>query len=78
MGWVEQACAELGIPALDLETVTLTLDMTGVIAHEVARPAAPLTALIVGLAAASDPHGKDIGASIRAVESLALRGKNNV
>lgn len=60
--WTAQACR-----ALDLDPQTLdrdlVLDMTRDVAHGVARPAAPLTAFLVGLAAGRD--GGD-AASIRA------------
>jgi hypothetical protein len=48
--WTEAACAELG---LDPATVDerLILNLTRVVAHRVDRPAAPLTAFLVGLAA---------------------------
>ncbi|UFU07232.1 DUF6457 domain-containing protein [Ruania halotolerans] len=47
--WVRHACAELGVdPALvDLRAL---LDMTRDVAHHVDRPAAPVTAYLVGLA----------------------------
>ena len=48
--WLVDAKAELGI---DIEVdVDELLDMTKVVAHNVARPAAPLTAFLVGYAAA--------------------------
>lgn len=48
--WIAQVKAELGI---DLEVdIPELLDMTKVVAHGVARPAAPLTAFLVGYAAA--------------------------
>ena len=47
--WTLAACEELGIdPAeVDLRTV---LDLARDVAHQVARPAAPLTAYLLGLA----------------------------
>jgi hypothetical protein len=48
--WVAAVCAELGIEAPDTKTV---LDFARDVAHRVDRPAAPLTALLVGLAARS-------------------------
>ena len=48
--WVAIAKAELDID-LDVDIAEL-LDMTKVVAHKVARPAAPLTAFLVGYAAA--------------------------
>lgn len=47
--WIETACAELGLEpgALDRD---LVLDLTRDVAHGVARPAAPLTAYLLGVA----------------------------
>lgn len=55
--WIDEVAAELGIgemgelvdPAL---VVPLVLDMTKDVAHGVARPAAPITAYLLGLAVA--------------------------
>jgi len=54
--WTAAVCAELGLdPAIDRR---LLLDMTRDVAHGVDRPAAPLTAYLVGLAAgrSGDPN----------------------
>jgi hypothetical protein len=53
--WLADAKAELGID-LDVDVAEL-LDMTKVVAHKVARPAAPLTAFLVGYAAAQAGGG---------------------
>lgn len=53
--WTDTVCRELGITgAIDR---TAILDMTKEVAHGVARPAAPLTAYLLGLAvgAGGDP-----------------------
>lgn len=57
--WIEAACAELGLDLADQRATTKTvLDLTADVAHGVARPAAPVTAFLVGLAAgkAEDPE----------------------
>lgn len=47
--WLRLVARELELePSLDRD---LILDLSRVVAHEVARPAAPLTAFLVGLAA---------------------------
>jgi hypothetical protein len=46
--WVEAVCRELGITAPDPKAV---LDLARDVAHRVDRPAAPVTALLIGLAA---------------------------
>ena len=69
--WTDAVCAELGITApVDRDAV---LDLTRDVAHGVARPAAPLTAYLLGLAAggADDParatrdHAARLGAMAR-------------
>ena len=54
--WIDEVARELGIEELgelvDPEVVQpLILDMTRDVAHGVARPAAPITAYLLGLAA---------------------------
>lgn len=57
--WVAAVSRELGLPeSMDAGGATkLVLDVTGDVAHGVARPAAPVTAFLIGLAAgrADDP-----------------------
>lgn len=58
---------------LDVDSTAL-LDLTKTVAHGVARPAAPLTAFLVGYAAARAGGGPEAVASAsRTVEELALR-----
>jgi Domain of unknown function (DUF6457) len=50
--WVAEVCHELGLELVDQEAcVNQVLDLTADVAHGVARPAAPVTAFLVGLAA---------------------------
>jgi hypothetical protein len=51
--WTAAVCRELGLPeSTDTAGMTkLVLDVTGDVAHGVARPAAPVTAFLIGLAA---------------------------
>lgn len=51
--WVEHLCTTLGVDssAVDLRAL---LDMTREVAHHVDRPAAPVSAYVVGLAAARE------------------------
>lgn len=56
--WVTAVARELGLTEADsLGTVDLVLDLTSDVAHSVDRPAAPVTAFLIGLAAgrADDP-----------------------
>ncbi len=70
--WTATVCRELGIEgAVDTAEVTrLVLDLARDVAHGVARPAAPLTTYLVGLAAArtDDPTAAlpDLAARISA------------
>jgi hypothetical protein len=60
------ACAELGLDRADLPR-DLVLDLTKTVAHSVARPAAPLSAYLLGLAAG---HA---GADVAGVRDLVAR-----
>ncbi|GAA2150289.1 hypothetical protein GCM10009760_44580 [Kitasatospora kazusensis] len=53
--WIAEVGTELGID-LDVDVRGL-LDLTRVVAHGVARPAAPLTAFLIGYAAAQQGGG---------------------
>lgn len=68
--WIEAVKAELGIE-LDVDIAAL-LDMTKVAAHNVVRPAAPLTAFLVGYAAAQAGGGSAaVADALRKAEALA-------
>lgn len=56
--WTHTVCQALGLDesAVDRD---LILDLTKDVAHNVARPAAPLTAFLVGLAAGRAGAGSD-------------------
>ncbi|GAA0444306.1 hypothetical protein Acor_26870 [Acrocarpospora corrugata] len=47
--WTARVCAELGVDPASLDRDAV-LDLTRDVAHGVARPAAPLTAYLLGLA----------------------------
>ncbi|MFJ5883135.1 DUF6457 domain-containing protein [Kitasatospora cineracea] len=70
--WMAAAGAELGLDlAVDVRGL---LDMTRVVAHGVERPAAPLTAFLVGYAAAANGGGAAAVAEANAkVTALAER-----
>ncbi len=51
--WVDTVCQELGLEVADADgLIPIVLDLARDVAHGVARPAAPVTAFFVGLAAA--------------------------
>jgi hypothetical protein len=64
--WTAQVCAELGLdPALvDRDGV---LDLARDVAHGVARPAAPLTAYLFGLAVGQGRPSAEVAATITAL-----------
>lgn len=65
--WVEHLCATLGVDPSAVELRAI-LDMTRDVAHHVDRPAAPVSAFIVGLAAAAE------GGSPEAVRAACEKG----
>jgi|FreactcultureFD7_1027221.scaffolds.fasta_scaffold00004_122 hypothetical protein len=70
--WNARLSAALGIPPADIDAI---LTMTGVVAHNVVRPAAPLSAFLVGYATAlnsanGDPRAFDD--AIAVARSLAV------
>lgn len=66
--WLAAVCAELGLDGLDR---TLLLDLARDVAHGVARPAAPLTTFLVGLAAGrAGGTGADVRAAVDRVLAL--------
>jgi hypothetical protein len=70
--WITAVKAELGIE-LDVDMRGL-LDMTKEVAHGVDRPAAPLTAFLVGYAAARSGGGPEaVAEANRVVTAMAAR-----
>jgi hypothetical protein len=71
--WIAAAKAELGLDDLTVDT-SMLLDMTKDVAHNIARPAAPLTAFLVGYAAARAGGGTvAVDEAAAKVSSLAAR-----
>ena len=62
--WMTTVCAELEVAEPD---ATMVLDLARDVAHAVGRPAAPLTSLIVGLAAGSAADLPAVIARVRGV-----------
>lgn len=86
--WLDRVASELGLPDAVVRTnIKGILDLTSAVAHNRSRPAAPVTAFLVGLAAgraASDSAGGNpsadnysaaAGERITGITDLAL-GKN--
>ena len=61
--WIRATCEELGLDAGDMHR-DLILDVARDVAHGVARPAAPLTAYLIGLAVGRGTPVRDAAARI--------------
>ncbi|MCO6007825.1 DUF6457 domain-containing protein [Actinoallomurus purpureus] len=64
--WLDTACAELGIDPAEVDR-DLILDLARDVAHGVARPAAPLTAYLLGLAVGRGEPARDAAARVTAL-----------
>jgi len=64
--WTAAACAELGIDPAAVH-VPMILDLARVVAHQVDRPAAPVTAFMLGLAAAAGQSPDEAARRLRAL-----------
>ena len=64
--WIETACAELGLDPAELPQKTV-LNLARVLAHTVDRPAAPLTAYLLGVAVGRGLALPDAADRIRAL-----------
>jgi hypothetical protein len=76
--WTDAVRQELGLPGSDPDpgTVGLILDTARDVAHGVARPAAPLTAYLLGLAVGRAAEGAGAAAELAArISSLAAEWK---
>ncbi|GAA3279680.1 hypothetical protein Dvina_00545 [Dactylosporangium vinaceum] len=70
--WLVEAAAALGVEAPGREVQTAVLDLARDVAHNVARPGAPLTAFLLGMAVG---QGADVQASAAALSRLATRAE---
>jgi hypothetical protein len=61
--WIDAVCAELNLSAV--ADVDVILDVARVAAHNVERPAAPVTTFLVGLAVAGGMDVKDAATKIQ-------------
>jgi hypothetical protein len=62
--WTEAACAELGLTPAQVPA-RMVLDLARDVAHQVERPAAPLTAFLLGLAVGQGQSAEDATAALR-------------
>jgi hypothetical protein len=72
--WTEAVCAEFGIDPSDAATRTV-LDVARDVAHQVARPAAPLTAYLLGIAVG---RGEPVETAAERLRELAARWATTV
>ncbi|MFD0904289.1 DUF6457 domain-containing protein [Actinomadura sediminis] len=61
--WIGAACRELGLDRGDIDR-DLVLDLARDVAHGVARPGAPLTAYLLGLAVGRGAPARDAAARL--------------
>jgi hypothetical protein len=61
--WTEVVCLELGLPTESVDA-RIILDLARDVAHKVDRPAAPLTAYLLGLAVARGHSLPDAAAKL--------------
>jgi hypothetical protein len=76
--WIAAVCADLELDLADqAATTTAVLDLTADVAHCVARPAAPVTAFLLGLAAGRgmDPDTAPDAEVARLAQQLSQRAK---
>jgi hypothetical protein len=66
--WTEAVCAELGLDPAEVSARTV-LDLARDVAHHVERPAAPLTAFMLGLAAG---RGQPLDDAVSRLTELAV------
>lgn len=67
--WTDAACAELGLDPAASDT-RIVLDLARDVAHQVERPAAPLSAFLLGLAVG---QGQQLDAAAEKLRALAGR-----
>jgi hypothetical protein len=66
--WIGAVCRELGLDRDDVDR-DLVLDLAKDVAHGVARPAAPLTAYLLGLAVGRGEAARDAAARITSLSA---------
>ena len=70
--WISAACGELGVPQSIVDERAV-LDLAREVAHQVDRPAAPVTAFLLGVAVGS---GQQLGPAVDRLLALTERWQN--
>ncbi|MGI5246424.1 DUF6457 domain-containing protein [Dactylosporangium sp. CA-139066] len=63
--WLDEAAAALGVDAPDAQVRNEVLDVARDVAHNVARPGAPLTAFLLGVAVGRGADPQRMGEVLR-------------
>jgi Domain of unknown function (DUF6457) len=70
--WADAVCRELGLTEIDRRaTIRLVLDLAREVAHAVDRPAAPLTAYLLGVAVGRADRPDAVGGLASRIGALA-------
>jgi Domain of unknown function (DUF6457) len=72
--WLATAAGELGVEAPGRDEVSAVLDLAKVVAHGVARPAAPVTAYLAGLAVGRGMPLAEVTAALERLVPAADQG----
>jgi hypothetical protein len=65
--WIDACCNDLGLDRADVDERVI-LDLARVVAHQVDRPAAPVTSFLLGLAVGA---GRPLGDTVHRLSALA-------
>jgi hypothetical protein len=75
--WLATAAGELGVDAPGRDEVNAVLDLAKVVAHGVARPAAPVTAYLAGLAVGRGMPLAEVTAALERLVPAADQGADD-
>lgn len=73
--WIATATAELGIDGLSVEEQRIVLDVAREVAHNVLRPAAPLSTFLLGVAVG---RGGSLSGAATSLTEIAKRSGESV
>lgn len=73
--WADKVAADLDVDPPGADQISQLLGVAGIAAHEVVRPAAPITTFLIGYALAADPS-LTLDSAVAAVTRLANEPKS--